>query len=131
MYMKKLLDIAKLKKTKIIPKFDHYVNKKSKDTKPEVQTQKILDDLGIKYQKQFQIEKVFYDLYIPSKNLIIEVDGCFYHSKGVSYTLMNDHQKKTFKRDRYKEGLAAQHGYILKRIWEGEINKHSVKELLK
>ena len=101
------------------------------NTKPELQMQSLLRENGILFQTPFVLENKIYDLYLPKYNTIIEVDGCYWHSKNVPLSSMNDQQVRRWKNDRYKDGLAHKNGYKLLRVWEDEINNFNItKELI-
>ena len=104
---------------------------KSYNTQPELIFKSILDALDIKYQQQFPLQGKFYDFFIPSKNLLVEIDGTYWHGKGLSFGDMNMIQRKAFKNDIFKNGIASILGYRMLRLWEGEINLNGVKKLLK
>ena len=46
-----------------------------------------LDKLKVKYVRQFEAKDIgrFYDFYLPDSNLIIEVDGDYFHSNPLIY----------------------------------------------
>jgi very-short-patch-repair endonuclease len=94
-----------------------------------------LDKLGVKYKTQFKAESIgrYYDFYLPDANLLIEVDGDFYHSYGLVYENMTPMQKKNHRVDKDKNKWALTHHIPLIRIWEHEINKEpgKVMEMLK
>lgn len=127
----KLIDISSLKNNGLRKKKKKYVNKKSKNTKPELIVQGILQELGISYITQFELMGKYYDIFIEDKNLIIEVDGDYWHGKDISFTDMSLMQKRSFENDRYKDGIASINGYALIRIWESEISKDKIIELIK
>lgn len=83
-----------------------------------------LKKLGIEFQTQFKAESIgrYYDFYIPSANLLIEIDGDFYHSFNVLYENMSPMQKKNKRVDRDKDKWAKEHKIPLIRIWEHDIN---------
>ena len=63
---------------------------KTSNTKPELLMKDLLDKLNIPYKQQFLIQfknknaKMFrhlYDFHIPNTNILIEVDGDYWHSK--------------------------------------------------
>ena len=85
-----------------------------------------LDKLGIEYQYQFEAKSIkrFYDFYIPSCNVLIEVDGDYYHSKGLVYEEMSPMQKRNKRVDELKNHWAAINCIKLIRIWESDINKN-------
>jgi very-short-patch-repair endonuclease len=89
----------------------------------------ILDLLDIKYQQFFYAKeiKAFYDFYIPEHNLLIEVDGDFWHCNpdkfpNPEYTT----QKRNLQRDKIKTQWALDNGYKLLRFWENDI-KNNIK----
>jgi very-short-patch-repair endonuclease len=89
----------------------------------------ILDLLDITYQQFFYAKeiKAFYDFYIPEHNLIIEVDGDFWHCNpskfpNPEYTT----QKRNLQRDKIKNQWATDNGYKLLRFWEDDI-KNNIK----
>ena len=78
----------------------------------------VLDGLGIKYIAQKRINNKFLvDFYIPSKNLIIEADGEYWHNL-----------PKTIKKDRAENAYLIACGYNLLRLTEEEINNKTFIE---
>ena len=94
-----------------------------------------LDKLSIDYQTQFKAESIgrYYDFYIPSANLIIEIDGDYYHSFNILYENMSPMQKKNKRVDKDKDKWAKEHKISLIRIWEHDINNNpkEVMDMLK
>lgn len=84
-----------------------------------------LDKLGIKYETQFKAESIgrYYDFYLPDYNVIIEVDGDYFHSFNLIYEQMSPMQKKNKRVDEQKDKWALHHKIPLIRIWEHDINK--------
>lgn len=98
------------------------------NTKPEQEVKKILSENNIEFITPFPLKHKLFDLYLPKYNAIIEVDGCYWHSKGILPENMNKHQLRRWKNDRYKDNLAIQCGYKIMRIWEDEINATTLLE---
>lgn len=94
-----------------------------------------LDKLGYKYETQFKAESIgrYYDFYIPTANLLLEIDGDYFHSYGLVYEEMNPMQKKSSRVDKDKDKWALTHKIPLIRIWEHDINNNpkQVMEMLK
>lgn len=92
-----------------------------------------LDRLGVKYVYQFEAKDIgrFYDFYLPSHNLIIEVDGGYYHSdpRVVNENKLNPMQKHNRRVDEYKNKWALAHGIPIMRIWEKDIREAPDKVL--
>jgi very-short-patch-repair endonuclease len=96
----------------------------------------ILDVLDIEYKHFFfakEINKIF-DFYIPKHNILIEVDGDFYHCNPKIY---NDGpvcktQTINIENDKLKDEWAKENGYKLLRFWEDDINNNikQVKQTL-
>lgn len=92
-----------------------------KETSLEKIARQALEELGIKFKSKFWINiKGYspkeYDFYIPSLNLLLEVDGEYWHSL-----------PKNIENDKYKNELAKVAGYRLLRIPE----KLALVELIK
>ncbi len=79
------------------------------DTKPELKVESILIESNINYVKQKRIETRTFDFYLPDFNMLVEVDGKYYHN----YPFGTDN-------DIYKNNLAKRNGYRIVRIWNGE-----------
>ena len=85
-----------------------------------------LDKFGIEYIYQFEAKDIgrFYDFYLPKHNLIIEVDGDYYHSYNVYYEKMSPTQNKNKRVDKIKDEWALINGIPILRIWEHDINSN-------
>ena len=90
-------------------------------TAPEKSFALMMEELGIEYETQKIVGGKIYDFYIPEKNMLIEVDGDFWHAKDKSLNEMTMVQKKTFFNDLRKNAIAKNNGYELERVWEGEL----------
>ena len=96
----------------------------------------ILDLLDIEYQQFFYSKdiKAFYDFYLPKHNIIIEVDGDFWHCNPNSKHNIPKYetQKRNLIKDSIKSQWALDNGYTLLRFWEDDINNNIkyVKQIL-
>lgn len=96
-----------------------------------------LDKLNIKYIYQFEAKDIkrFYDFYLPESNLLIEIDGDYYHSNPLIYEnkQLNRMQIKNKKIDEYKNKWALLNCIPIMRIWEYDIrnNPEEVMQKLK
>ena len=90
-----------------------------------------LDKLGVRYTRQFEAADIgrFFDFYLNDENLIIEVDGDYWHSNPEKYDEddLSPMQKRNRKVDEYKEKWALLHSIPIMRIWESDINKNPKK----
>ena len=110
---------------------------KKKRPRPKYGTSKLedrfaenfLDVIGVKYIRQYEAKDIgrFYDFYCPDANLIIEVDGDFYHSYGLTYEQKNPMQKRNERVDKLKDEWALERGIPVLRIWEHDINRNPDK----
>lgn len=93
-----------------------------------------LDALGIEYIYQFKAESIgrYFDFYLPRANVIIEVDGDFWHGYGKLHEEKNKMQKHSEWVDRQKDTWALAHGIPIIRFWEHDINDNPayVKKVL-
>lgn len=96
-----------------------------------------LEKLGVNYVYQYKAESIsrWFDFYIPSANLIIEIDGGWYHAdpRVIEGKELNPMQKKNKRVDELKNKWAVLHGIPVLRIWEKDINENpsAVMKLLK
>jgi very-short-patch-repair endonuclease len=95
----------------------------------------ILDILDINYQHFFFADKIkkIFDFYLPDHNILIEVDGNFYHCNPKFYnTPVCKTQEINIKNDKIKNEWALNNGYKLLRFWEDDINNNikQVKNIL-
>ncbi|PKP53830.1 MAG: hypothetical protein CVT92_02540 [Bacteroidetes bacterium HGW-Bacteroidetes-1] len=84
----------------------------------------VLNELNIKYETQLRLENSFYDFYLPEYNIIIEVDGDYWHANPelYDYDHLDQRQAKHVIKDHNKEELAKKHNYQLYRFWESDFN---------
>ena len=90
-----------------------------------------LEKLGIRYEEQFEAKDIkrFYDFYLPDYQVIIEIDGDFYHGYGKVHEEKNPMQKRNARVVEIKNEWAALHGYPVIRLWEHDINENPEKVL--
>ena len=125
--IKKVHKIKKVKKTVSQGKKKHKEYGTSK--LEEKFAKEFLEKLGINYVYQYKAESIsrWFDFYIPSANLIIEIDGDYWHSYNVEYENMTPTQKRNKRVDEAKDKWAVFHGIPVLRIWEHDINKNPTK----
>lgn len=92
-----------------------------------------IEPLKIEYKRQYYIKDInqFCDIYIPSKSLIIECQGTFWHCdsrfypNGAKYQI----QEARIEKDIVKKEYLENNGFKLLNIWEYDIlnNKEDVK----
>lgn len=90
-----------------------------------------LDKLGVEYVYQFEAKDIgrFFDFYLPKSNLIIEIDGDYFHGNPAIYSEkeLRGHQKRAQRVDEYKTKWALMHGIPIIRFWESDIRKNPKK----
>jgi very-short-patch-repair endonuclease len=106
-----------------------------KMTKPEREMNQILKELKVDFEPQKVVGFKIYDFFVPQANLLIEVDGDYFHANPEVYTEgdLNSMQKRNMKNDVFKDTLASGRGYSLTRVWESDLaNKYEeVKNSIK
>jgi G:T-mismatch repair DNA endonuclease (very short patch repair protein) len=98
-----------------------------RNTKPELQFQNFLEQLGIEFYTHKYIEGMYQkyrcDIFIPTFNLVIEVDGNYFHGNPTQFKIFNDKQLYQIKRDKENTLKLKSLGYKVLRIWESEIKE--------
>ena len=115
-----------------------YVKKQAKKmskkmTWPEREFVKLMKELKINFESQKIVGNKIYDFYIPLKNMLIEVDGDYYHANPKIYEQKSPMQIRNTNNDKYKETMAKAFGYKIERVWESDLknNYKEVKEKFK
>lgn len=108
-----------------------YTNFKNKDNKNckssfELEMLDYLDSIGIIYSVQFEVKGWYFDCYVPSKNLLLEFDGDFWHPL-TEVDCKYPFQFNRLHTDKFKDNVAFYNGYELVRIRYSE--KEKIKDL--
>ena len=100
--------------------FDNRKSPKLFNTKPELKMKIILDENNVEYKFQHRLSIGIYDFYLPSLNILIEVDGAYWHGR-----LENkpSNIEQIIEKDKLKNNFAIQNGYKMIRVWDDEIEK--------
>lgn len=93
------------------------------DTLPCRLVEQVLKDLQIQYIKEHIVEMWSFDFYLPEHDLLVEVDGDYFHSNPRSYPdgPKTKTQKLNSYRDYKKNEYCTKHNMNLIRIWEYDI----------
>jgi G:T-mismatch repair DNA endonuclease (very short patch repair protein) len=113
-------------------------NNKNSISKLEIRVRNILNELNISFKPQFSIGRNTYDIKLNDVNLIIEVNGDFWHANPIKYK-ENDilnfpnnllvSAKSLWEKDRKKTEKALKHGFKVITLWEKDINALNNLEL--
>lgn len=129
--IQKLLRQAKraLKVPKTPTQKKEYVERQAKkmakkQTAPEKELSKMLKGLKIEFRTQEIIHGKVYDFFIPSINLVVEVDGDYWHGYGLEHSELNEMQKRSARNDAEKDVIAKGLGYGIVRFWEHDIHEN-------
>lgn len=108
-----------LKKLNRIKKNASKLNKKK--TWPEIEFEKILKELSINFESQKILGTKIYDYYIPENNMIIEIQGDYWHGNPMFFENLNKIQIRNKKNDEFKKIQAIGMGYKYDEVWENEL----------
>lgn len=97
-----------------------------KDTSIEVKIQNFLKELKIEFltHHYMHIEHGYQcDIFIPSKNLVIECDGDYWHGNinNPRYKILNKFQLEQLEEDKIRTKELIEKGFKVLRLWESEI----------
>ena len=101
-----------------------YKRKFIKTSKLETRFGGLLKKWGILYKKQYKVGTKYYDFYLPKYNLLLEIDGDFWHANPKKFQKLSLMQVKNKQNDIYKNCLAALGKFNMIRFWEHDINKN-------
>lgn len=100
----------------------------SKKTWPELEFEKLLNELNVDFQTQEIVGGKIFDFYIPLFNLLIEVHGDYWHGNPKKYSKLNRTQNKNVKNDAKKMLIAQENGYKLSIVWESDLKENYILE---
>ena len=99
-------------------------------TKPEKVMRDILKGvIGIKFKYQKRVGGYHYDFHIIGTNILIEVDGDFWHCKpGTKHEIpVMKEQITNTANDKKKTAIVYANGYTLLRFWESDIHSNRLQ----
>lgn len=99
------------------------LSKKKKNTKPERELKTILKELGIKFKQSYKYKGYYFDFYLLELNILVEVDGVYWHGKGLNWEELNETQRNSRLNDNKKNQLCLDNQIPLIRLWENELEK--------
>lgn len=116
--------LAKMNKAKMLKSKASSMSDKM--TSPERVFSKMMKELGVEIVNQKVIKNKIYDFYIPSKNMVIEVDGDYWHANPLIYEgkELNKIQLKNVRNDKKKDSLAIGYGFLIERVWEHDLHNN-------
>lgn len=98
------------------------VNTKSK---LEQKFEDMMKEVGIQFLNQFPLDGYLFDFYIPKHNVLIEVDGDWYHcNPDIHPEPIHEIQKFVTENDNKKNEVVKNNDITLLRFWEKDINNN-------
>lgn len=105
----------------IIEQMKDCQSRKYRDTVPELVVKELLETKGIAYIAQKPMFGTLWDFVIPGAKVIIEVDGCYWHSCPVHHP---NRDPKRIETDAKRTQRAEAAGWRVLRVWEhGLVNR--------
>lgn len=105
-----------------------------KDTTIEVKLQEYLKQLGIEFFTHIYMKEIEHryqcDIIVPSRNLVIEADGDYWHGNPEMYSKkeLSEKQNKQKEKDNLRTKELIEKGYNVLRLWENKIRKMSLED---
>ena len=92
------------------------------NSKPQQIVDSLLDKLNIKYKREENFKYYAVDNYLNNFNLIIEVQGDYWHANPIKFQTMNQTQYNTIARDKRKHTyILNNHNIHILYLWESDI----------
>lgn len=102
-------------------------------TKPQIGVNNILTELNMEYINEYNCKYYAIDNYLSDYNLMIEVNGDYFHSNPLKFSKLNTMQIKGITRDKRKRTYIKKYKEIdVLYLWESDINDNPemCKELI-
>lgn len=107
-------------------------SRKQTDTWIEVKVREFLNEKGVEYVDQYEVDRMTVDFYVPSKRLAIEVNGDFWHANpdiyGKTKPLHRIHPRVIAKDKRKAKQLTDKDIKLLV-VWENDLKTNPDKAL--
>lgn len=82
----------------------------------------MLDDMGVDYVRQFMIDGRFcVDAYLPSKNIVLQFDGDYWHGNPTKYAELDHRQRRRVQFDHSQDAFMASRGIVVFRAWHSDM----------
>ena len=132
---KRKLSISQKKRYEDNPKLKENASKRrsnwlktklsNKKSKIESKFETILELIDLNFTCQYEYKHRLFDFYLKDFNVLIEVDGDFYHCNPNTKhgEIIYETQKMTKQNDDYKNNLCINNNITLIRYWEKDINE--------
>jgi very-short-patch-repair endonuclease len=133
MYIEYWNNLSDEQKTElIIKRTAHFTKCGFSSSKLETKITDCLDKLNISYISQFRLGRKIYDIRILNTDIIIEVNGDFWHGNPnfykdddiIHHPFKHVTAKELWIKDEKKKEIAESKGFNIIYIWEDEINKN-------
>lgn len=97
----------------------------NKKTSPQLIINNLLNNIHINYTNEYSIDFYLVDNYLDDYNLILEVNGDYYHSNPLIYSKINETQAKNVSKDKRKDKyIMKYHNIKTLYLWEYDINNN-------
>jgi very-short-patch-repair endonuclease len=105
-------------------------------TVPEMIAKKALDLLKLENVHQHRIEQMTVDFYLPTMNIVLEVQGDYWHGNPAiySYKGLDEIQRSNRIRDKKRRIVLKEKGFAVVYVWERDLKENplgSIKAALK
>lgn len=105
-----------------------------RDSIPEIKIQNFLKQLNLKFLVHRPMREIKHsyqsDIFIHSINLVIEIDGDYWHGNtdNPRFKILNQKQINTKEKDVIRTKELMEKGFKVLRLWESEINKITLND---
>lgn len=119
-YSKKQIQAMRIRQVKRLSE-----NPEERDTKPQIAITELLNSMGIKNEREYNCKYYSIDNYLIDSNLMIEVNGDYYHAHPSRDKLLDKIQYKNVRCDKSKHTyIKKYYGVEILYLWETDINNN-------
>lgn len=102
-----------------------------KITSAEKKMMDILNGLDVEYEYQSVVRGFLCDFFIPSRKIIIEADGDYWHGNPEKFHVLDDTQKRHAEIRERKRRIIGSLGIRLLEVYESDMNKQETIEFIR
>lgn len=98
---------------------------RGKTTKLEITGYRLLDKIGVEYERQALLfDRFCVDAFYPDINIVVQFDGDYWHGHPEKFPAPDERQRKRMWTDRGQDAFMKKRGYNVIRVWESDIKSN-------
>lgn len=96
---------------------------RSRPTKLEKDAHAVLEDAGLKFEKQWRMGRYLIDIAFPKEKLAVQMDGDYWHGNPAVFPALTEKQRSRKLLDQKIDAMCGDSGWAVIRMWEKDFRR--------